>query len=176
MYPQAIEKLVLENPIGLEDYKTFVPYQPLDSQYANELKANRESLKKYQQGYFPQWKAEYEQYVDAQYEALQLPDFKTATWASALTYEMIYEQPVAYEFKNISAPTLIIIGQSDRTMVGKNLLSKDLAAKHGQYPLLGKSLQRQIKNSKLVELKGVGHIPHIQVPEAFNQTLLHFLQ
>jgi pimeloyl-ACP methyl ester carboxylesterase len=176
MYPQSIEKLVFENPIGLEDYKTFVPYQPLDSQYANELKANYESLKKYQQGYFPQWKPEYEQYVSAQYEALQIPDFKTATWASALTYEMIYEQPVVYEFKNISAPTLIIIGQSDRTIVGKNLLAKDVAARHGQYPQLGKALQRQIRNSKLVELEGVGHIPHIQSPAGFNEALIRFLK
>jgi pimeloyl-ACP methyl ester carboxylesterase len=176
MYPKSIEKLVFENPIGLEDYKTFVPYVRLDSQYANELKSNYESLKKYQRGYFPQWKPEYDQYVSAQYEALQIPDLKTATWASALTYEMIYEQPVVYEFKNISVPTLIIIGQSDRTIVGKNLLPKDVVSKHGQYPQLGRAFQRQIKNSKLVELKGVGHIPHIQVPTAFNQNLLRFLQ
>src|SRR5205085_2259847 len=108
MYPQSVEKLVYENPIGLEDYKTFVPYQSTDVQYSNELKANLESLKKYQQSYYPVWKPEYEQYVTAQYEALQTPNFQQATWASALTYQMIYEQPVLYEFKNITAPTLIM--------------------------------------------------------------------
>lgn len=35
MYPGMVEKLVLEDPIGLEDYKTFVPYKPLDSLFAN---------------------------------------------------------------------------------------------------------------------------------------------
>ena len=30
MYPELVEKLILEDPIGLEDYKTFVPYQPLE--------------------------------------------------------------------------------------------------------------------------------------------------
>ena len=34
LFPGNVEKLVLENPIGLEDYKTFVPYQPLDKLYA----------------------------------------------------------------------------------------------------------------------------------------------
>jgi len=176
MYPKAVEKLVYENPIGLEDYKTFVPYHSTDVQYNNELKASFESLKKYQQSYYPVWKPEYEQYVTAQYEALQIPDFKQATWASALTYQMIYEQPVLYEFKNVTAPTLIIIGQEDRTVVGKNLLSKEEAAKHGAYPQLGRWLKGQIKNSKLVELPGVDHIPHVQSLENFKKEVLTFLK
>jgi pimeloyl-ACP methyl ester carboxylesterase len=176
MYPDRVEKLVYENPIGLEDYKTFVPYHSVDEQYASELKATMESLKKYQQSYYPEWKDIYEPYVDAQYTALQLPDFKSATWASALTYEMIYEQPVVYELKNIRVPTLAIIGQADRTIVGKNLLDKATIQQHGQYPLLGKQLQQQIRGSKLVELKGVGHIPHLQSPEIFKKKVLAFLK
>lgn len=176
MYPATVEKLIYENPIGLEDYKTFVPYHSIDVQYANELKATFESLKKYQQGYYPQWKPGYDQYVTAQFEALQMPGFKQATWASALAYQMIYEQPVVYEFRHIKSPTLIIIGQADRTIVGKNLLSKEEQAQHGQYPQLGKMLHRQIVNSKLIEPEGVGHIPHIQVPEIFKKILLQFLQ
>lgn len=175
LYPQAVEKLIYENPIGLEDYKTFVPYRSTDEQYQNELKADLESLKKYQQSYYPQWKPEYDQYVTAQYTALKIPDFKQAAWASALSYQMIYEQPVVYEFKNIKAPTLIIIGQADRTIVGKNLLSKEAAAQHGNYPQLGRWLKGQIKNSKLVELDGVGHIPHIQSLQEFKKEVLAFL-
>ncbi|MDB5208916.1 MAG: alpha/beta hydrolase [Flavisolibacter sp.] len=176
LYPKVVENLIYENPIGLEDYKTFVPYQSTDVQYNNELKAGYESLKKYQQSYYPQWKPDYEQYVTAQLAALQRPDFKTATWASAVTYQMIYEQPVVYEFKNITQPTLIIIGQADRTVVGKNLLPKEVASQHGNYPALGKWLKGQVKSSKLVELNGVGHIPHIQVPETFKKNVLNFLK
>ncbi|HYD20936.1 MAG TPA: alpha/beta hydrolase [Flavipsychrobacter sp.] len=176
MYPQTVDKLIYENPIGLEDYKTFVPYTPADEQYANEMKANYESLKKYQQSYYPVWKPEYEQYVAAQFAALQLPDRKQATWASALTYLMIYEQPVVYEFKHINQPTLLIIGQEDRTVVGKNLLPKEVAARHGRYPQLGKWLKSQIRDSQLAELKGVGHIPHIQALPAFRNSVLAFLR
>lgn len=176
MYPQVVDRLIYENPIGLEDYKTFVPYRSVEEQYAGELKVTYESLKAYQKSYYPEWKPAYEPYVAAQYEALQYPDFKQATWASALTYQMIYEQPVVYEFKQIKLPTLIIIGQEDRTVVGKNLLSKEEASRHGQYPQLGKMLQQQIKGSKLVELKGVGHIPHIQALAEFQRALLAFLK
>jgi pimeloyl-ACP methyl ester carboxylesterase len=176
LYPQAVNKLILENPIGLEDYKTFVPYRSVDEQYAGELKATFESLKAYQQTYYPQWKPEYDQYVAAQLAALRIPNFEAATWASALTYQMIYEQPVVYEFGHIKSPTLLIIGQQDRTVVGKNLLPKNIATKHGQYPQLGKWLQRQIKGAALVELPGVGHIPHVQVPSVFEQRVLRFLK
>lgn len=174
MYPALVERLVFENPIGLEDYKTFIPYRPVDSQFFSEMKATWESLKAYQQSYYPQWKPEYDQYVTAQYEALQRPDFKQATWASALTYQMIYEQPVVYEFKNINCPTLIVIGQTDRTVVGKNLLTKAQAAQHGNYPALGIWLHEQIKGSKVIPLPGVGHIPHIQQTDVFLRQVLDF--
>jgi pimeloyl-ACP methyl ester carboxylesterase len=57
MYPTATEKLLLEDPIGLEDYRTFVPYQSAERDYATELKTSFESVKKYyQSSYFTQWK------------------------------------------------------------------------------------------------------------------------
>ena len=175
MYPNMVEKLVLENPIGLEDYKTFVPYKPVDSLFANEMKATYASYKKYQQSYYPKWKPEYEQYVKAQAEPLYKPGFEKTAWANALTYEMIYEQPVVYEFKNIDVPTLLIIGQADRTIVGKNMLNDQQKNKHGQYPQLGRHTHDEIKNSKLVEIEGTGHIPHIQKFDEFTKALFDFL-
>ncbi len=176
MFPDVVNKLIYENPIGLEDYKTFIPYQKVEEQYEKEVKANYDDYKKYQQTYYPVWKPEYEQYIKAQAESLNDSDFAKTAWANALTYQMIYEQPVVYEFKNIKQSTLIIIGLEDRTVVGKNLLSKEESAKYGQYPLLGKKLKAEIKGSTLVELKGVGHIPHIQVPQVYRQHVLRFLK
>ncbi|RZJ77158.1 MAG: alpha/beta hydrolase [Flavobacterium sp.] len=49
LYPEKTEKLLLENPIGLEDYKTFVPYVSTEQQYKTELKATAESIQKYYQ-------------------------------------------------------------------------------------------------------------------------------
>lgn len=175
LYPGKTEKLVLENPIGLEDYKTFVPYQSLDKIYEAERSATYESYKKYQQSYYPVWKPEYEQYVKAQAEALADPAFDNIAWVNAVTYQMIYEQPVIYELKQITIPALLIIGQLDRTVVGKNLLTEDQKKKFGQYPALGKKINQQIRNSKLVELSGVGHIPHIQSPDLFQKALFDFL-
>lgn len=176
LYPKMVEKLVLENPIGLEDYKTFVPYQSLETVAAKEKKATYESYKKYQQGYYPVWKPDYEQYVKAQAEALSDPNFPKIAWVNAVTYQMIYEQPVVYELGNITVPTLLLIGQEDRTVVGKDLLTDEQKSKYGQYPALGKRVNQQIKNSQLVEMEGIGHIPHIQDLERFQTALLKFLE
>lgn len=175
MYPAKTEKLILENPIGLEDYKTFVPYQSLEDIYRKEKSATYESYKKYQKTYYPVWKPDYEQYVQAQAEALTDSNFNRIAWVNAITYQMIYEQPVVCEFKNITAPTLLIIGQADRTIVGKDLLNEKQKSNHGQYPQLGKTIQQQIRNCKLAELSGVGHIPHIEATEAFKKAVFDFL-
>lgn len=175
-YPDKVEKLVLENPIGLEDYKRFVPYQTTDQLYEKELSATYESYKKYQQSYYPQWKPEYEQYVAAQAEALKNPEFPRIARINAITYQMIYEQPVCYEWDRINAPTLLVIGTEDRTVVGKALLSDDDKNKYGQYPALAKKTQEQIPNALLMEMPGIGHIPHVQDPGQYRQIILSFLK
>jgi pimeloyl-ACP methyl ester carboxylesterase len=44
-YPEKVEKLILENPIGLEDYKTFATYQTIDQAYQSELKIPQKLIK-----------------------------------------------------------------------------------------------------------------------------------
>jgi pimeloyl-ACP methyl ester carboxylesterase len=60
-------------------------------------------------------------------------------------------------------------------VVGKNNLSEEQKKMYGNYPLLGRKTNAIIKGSKLVELPGAGHIPHIQVLTVFRQHLLSFL-
>lgn len=175
MFPGTTEKLILENPIGLEDYKTFVPYKKLEELYAAERSATYASYKKYQQSYYPEWKPRYEQYVQAQAADLSRPDFDSIALTNAITYQMIIEQPVVYELNRITVPTLLVIGQADRTVVGKAYLAEAQQKLYGQYPALGRATQKRIKNSLLVEIPGVGHIPHIQATEQFEKSIRNFI-
>ncbi len=175
MFPDTVSKLILENPIGLEDYRTFVPYAPLEMLEQNELKATDELIENYQKSYYPVWKPEYKQYADAQAADLKLKNFPQIALVNALTYQMIYEQPVVYEFENIKVPTLLIIGQADRTIVGKNRVPKEIVNEYGQYPQLGRATKNKIEDAKLVEIEGVGHIPHIQTPDKFERAIDDFL-
>ncbi|MBA3632968.1 MAG: hypothetical protein H0W58_09200 [Acidobacteria bacterium] len=70
----------------------------------------------------------------------------------------------------------MIIGQDDRTIVGKAKVPKEIISEHGQYPELGRNTKQKIKNARLVELEAVGHIPHGQTPEKFEQAMIDFLQ
>jgi len=175
MYPEKTSKLILEDPLGLEDYKKFIPYKTMEQQYKKELSATYASYKKYQQSYYPVWKPQYEQYVAAQAQPLQQKDFSSVAWVNALTYQMIYEQPVFYDLSKLNVPTLLIVGQLDRTVVGKEMLPPKKQKLYGNYPLLATNAGKKIKNSKVVILPGVGHIPHIQSIDVFQKNVLSFL-
>jgi pimeloyl-ACP methyl ester carboxylesterase len=175
LFPETVEKLVLENPIGLEDYRKLVPYISLQQQYAAELSQTYEKVRDYQMSYYPgAWKPEYEVYVQDQASVIGTGEFPRDAWSSALTYQMIYEQPIVYELGEISRPTLVIIGQADRTVVGKNRLPPALQSVAGQYPELGRKTHAAIKGSILVEVPDCGHIPHVQKTEQFRDAVVKF--
>jgi pimeloyl-ACP methyl ester carboxylesterase len=173
LFPEKTEKLLLENPIGLEDYKTFLPYINTEQQYKTELKATAESIKKYYQtSYFTKWKPEYDELVRIGAGSTFSSDFPRYAKVAAMTFTMIFEQPVVYEFANLKVPTVLFIGKEDKTIVGKALLSPAEQAQHGQYKALGKETAAKIPNAKLIEFESCGHIPHLEVPNEFLAALM----
>jgi pimeloyl-ACP methyl ester carboxylesterase len=177
MYPEHTEKLILENPLGLEDWKTLVPYQSVDELYKGELRQNYQSLKEYQlKSYFDnKWKPEYDKGVNILAGWTLNKEYPVIAKNAALTSDMIFTQPVVYEFENIKVPTLLIIGQRDRTAIGKEKAAEDVKPLLGNYPKLGRETQQKIKGSKLVEIDGVGHLPHMEAYGKFIGPLLDFL-
>ncbi|MCK7558738.1 alpha/beta hydrolase [Chitinophaga sedimenti] len=89
---------------------------------------------------------------------------------------MIFTQPVVYEFPNIKVPTLLIIGQRDRTALGKANVPEEVKKTMGNYPELGKLAAKRIPNAQLVPIEGVGHLPHIESFGKFIQPLISFLE
>jgi pimeloyl-ACP methyl ester carboxylesterase len=178
MFPERTAQLILSNPIGLEDWKTKVPYVSVDKQYSKELKQNYDSMKKYQLAnyYHNEWKPEYDKWLNLLAGWTLHKDYPLIAWNAALTSDMIFTQPVCYEFKNIQSPTLLIIGQADRTAIGKDAAPAEVKETLGNYPALGKLTQQQIKNSKLVEIPGVGHLPHVESFDVFIKAVLDFLK
>lgn len=179
MYPDRVEKLILENPIGLEDWKLYAPYTSINKHYAAELKVTYESVKDYQLGFYydNKWKESYDEWVYLLTGWVKHPDYPRVAYNNAQTADMIFTQPVVYEFDRLAVPTLLIIGTRDRTAIGKNLVKDEkIKASLGQYQILGKMTQSKIKGSVLVELKNVGHLPHIEVFDRFIEPLKMFLK
>jgi pimeloyl-ACP methyl ester carboxylesterase len=175
LHPQQVEQLVLVNPIGLEDWKALgVPWRSVDDWYARELKTTASSIRQYEQAtyYAGQWRPEYERWVQMLAGMYRGPGKDIVAWSSALLYDMIFTQPVLYEFDRIQAPTLLMIGQKDNTAIGKDAAPPELKQKLGDYPRLGKEAARRIPHAKLVEFAELGHAPQIQDPVQFHEALL----
>jgi len=177
LHPERVDKLVLVNPIGLEDWKTVVPYHSIDQWYAQEKKATADSVREYQRTsyYGGTWKPAYERLIEPAVGMIKHPDYPKVAWASALLYDMIYTQPVVYEFPRLKVPTLLVIGQRDRTALGRAWAPKEAAATLGDYPALGKKAAAAIPGATLVEIPGVGHLPQVEAFEAYSQALARFL-
>ena len=177
MYPQSVSKLVLVNPIGLEDWKTVLPYRDVMAWYQQELKQTPETLRDYQQRvyYDGNWKPEYDEMMEAQAGWTLHEDYPRIAWNSALQYDMIWTQPVLYEFGQLTMPVMLIIGTRDRTALGKDMAGAELGEKLGRYDRLGRFAARAIPGAKLVEFRDAGHMPQVEMFEAYGKALTGFL-
>ncbi len=176
LFPESTDRLVLENPIGLEDYREKVPFTSIDVTYRNMLAPTRDGLERFYRSYFATWREDLGVWADVAWRQTLGGDWPRAAKASALTYDMIYTQPVVQDLPRIRVPTLLVIGQADRTTLGRGALPPEVLATLGRYPELGRRAAAAIPGARLVELSGVGHVPHLEAPEAFQEALLAFLR
>ncbi|ABS25784.1 alpha/beta fold hydrolase [Anaeromyxobacter sp. Fw109-5] len=177
-YPEATERLVLVNPIGLEDYAALIPPRTVDDWYAQELKQNPEQVREYQRKayYDGAWKPEYEEHTRLLAGWTLHPEWPRMAWISALTYDMVFTQPIVPHLGRVRVPTLLVIGLRDRSAPGRPLAAPEVQKTMGDYTRLGKDTQRRIPGAALVELPGVGHVPQVEAFPAFEKALLEFLR
>lgn len=178
-YPQDMEQLVLVNPIGLEDWRAEgVPWRSVDALYTDQLKTSFDSLKNNQQTtyYHGDWQPQYERWVTMLAGMYSGPGKARVAWNQALTSDMVFNQPVLYELPRLRVRTTLLIGQRDRTAVGKDRALPELAKRLGDYPELGKRAARLIPNANLVEFNDLGHSPQVEAPQRFNAALLEALR
>ena len=163
-YPDITERTVLCNAIGLTDVRWKNPWPSADDAYRATMAQTPDQL--YQgflqtiQRYFPDaWKPEYEHYVRIMYAPTLSSDWPRLAMVRSIYRQITYLDPVVYDWANIQARTLVIGGDKD----GDN------------FPQLAKHVADTVPHSELFLIPGVGHVPHIQVPEVFNRALLKFL-
>lgn len=178
MYPQTVEKLVLVNPLGLEDWKALVPYRSVEDTYQSELAQNEERIRQYMRDvYFAgQWRPEYDALIEVPVGQTLHGDYPKVAWNSALAYDMIFTQPVVYEFRNLAMPTMLLIGTRDRTAVGRAWAPAAAREKLGRYDILGGQVARLIPRGRLLALKDVGHVPMVESFDQYITGLKAFLK
>jgi pimeloyl-ACP methyl ester carboxylesterase len=175
MYPDAAGSLVLEGPIGLEDYRLKVPYVPREQLIAQSRAQTREGIDRFFRVYFVKWQDRFQLYADVAWRWALGPEAERLHRVAANTYAMAYEQPVVYELARLAAPTLIVVGEKDRSAIGRNLVTPEVRETLGNMPELARQACNVIKNCTVAVLNDAGHVPHLEVPEVFHAVLFSFL-
>jgi pimeloyl-ACP methyl ester carboxylesterase len=164
-YPDVTECAVIYDPIGLADPRWERPWRSADDAYKAAMAATRDQL--YQgfyaniRRYFPAgaWKPEYERYARILYAPTLGADWPRLAMVRAIYQQITYLDPVGDDWPHIKSKTLVLGGELD----GAN------------FPAQAKHIAETVPNGQLALLPGVGHVPHIQVPDVFNRALLGFL-
>jgi pimeloyl-ACP methyl ester carboxylesterase len=174
-FPETTAVLALENPIGLEDYRSAIPPQPLETLFKTEMAQTPEMYRTFMQAFFVGWPPTAQHYVDIFSRVLLSPEYPRWAMASALTYQMMFDEPNRQEYRFLKMPVLLIIGQSDRSVFFRRYASPEAIKPLGNWPELGRQAVKDLPDGKLVEIFGAGHVSHVEKPEEFEAALADFL-
>jgi pimeloyl-ACP methyl ester carboxylesterase len=178
MYPQAVERLVLVNPLGLVDSMAEgVPYVPVEKLLAAERAKGYAEMRQYQLDtyYHGDWNPRYDRWVKMLAGQYATPDQDAAELAQAKTSEMILTQPVSHEFGRLAVPVTLMIGMKDTTVFGKGQAPAEIRGKLTSVPQAAPRAAAAMPSARIVEFPDYGHSPQVEAPEVFGAKLLEIL-
>lgn len=175
-YPDRVGRLVLEAPLGLEDYRVHVPPVELDRLVAGEkaLTADgyrRQLLANYQ----PTNPAVVEPYVELRERIKASGEYER--WARSFTgsAQTIYREPVAHEIALIERPVLFLMGARDFNAPGKPLAPEAARAGMGQNARHAQDFAARMKDARAIVFEDAGHMVHLDNEARFTTEMLGFL-
>jgi pimeloyl-ACP methyl ester carboxylesterase len=176
-FPDRVTRLLLAAPIGLEDYRLYVPPTPTEKILENEDKLTAD-------GYRAQLVTNYSlklppdqvtPFIDARFNIKGSSEYPRWLHAFVSSAQLIYREPVVHEIPLITQPTLFIMGADDHNAPGKPNAPEALRPKMGQNAELAKALAANMSNAKAEVIPGVGHLVFLEAPQEFNELMLGFL-
>lgn len=176
-YPARIDHLLLAAPIGLEDYRFYVPPTPSEKITETENKLTAEGYRKQLMTNYA-LKLAPEQvtpFIDARFNVKGSPDYPRWLHAYVSSAQMIYREPVVHEIPLIGLPTLFIMGADDHNAPGKLNAPEALRPKMGQNADLARALAARMAHARADVLPDAGHLVFLDAPAKFNTLMLDFL-
>jgi pimeloyl-ACP methyl ester carboxylesterase len=176
-YPDRVTHLLLAAPIGLEDYRFYVPPTPTEKIIENEDKLTAD-------GYRKQLEVNYSlklppdqvtPFIDARFNIKGSSEYPRWLRAFVSSAQMIYREPVVHEIPLITEPTLFIMGADDHNAPGKPNAPEALRPKMGHNAELAQALAAKMPNAKAEVLANAGHLVFLDAPQKFNELMLAFL-
>jgi pimeloyl-ACP methyl ester carboxylesterase len=170
-FPKSVERVVIYNPIGLTDGRFDRPMTPIAEGYASALKTDyqgtRAGLGRYVAHDPTKWNDEFESYTRIRYSWTLSADWPRLAMVQALIGQMLYADPVVYDWAHIQVPTLAFGGAEDM-LLGPAKNFQDRMA------FLAKAVPNN--NGRLLLLPGLGHVPHLEAPGTVLPPLVAFLK
>ncbi|MBO0710042.1 MAG: alpha/beta hydrolase [Acetobacteraceae bacterium] len=176
MYPDRIHQLILEDPIGLIDYRFYIQPQSTEKLVQTERNYTTETYRAFIAHFFHILQpADYEPFVTWRMRLTQSSEFERFARASALTYQMIYRGPVVDLYSRLQPPVLLMAGQADQSAPLVSYATQAARAAMPPIPEAAKMVVDTIPRGRLKLFANVGHVPHLEVPGDFKSTVLQFL-
>lgn len=176
-YPDRVERLLLAAPIGLEDYRLYVPPTPTERIIESEDKLTADGYRKQLETNYA-LKLPPEQvtpFIDARFNIKGAADYPRWLRAFVSSAQMIYREPVAHEIPLIGQPTLFVMGADDHNAPGKANAPEALRAKMGQNADLARALAAKMPNAKAEVVPYTGHLVFLEALAKFDALMLGFL-
>ncbi len=89
--------------------------------------------------------------------------------------QMIWREPVVYEIPLLPQPVLFVMGENDRLAPGRDFAPEELRGEMGHNARNAQALAAKMKQGRVEVFEGIGHLPHLEAPDRFNELVLGFL-
>ncbi len=176
--PERVHALVLENPMGLEDYRLGLTRPVRHRDWADDERSmTADQIRRYMAHYFVNKEPRFvEPFVAVRLAVGRGPEFERWVQSSAAAYDMLLNEPAVNFVASLATSTLFVCGLSDRTYAGaKYTAPQDQAAK-GHIAEMAKRFAAAMPKARFVGVPNTGHVPHLESPAAFNSAVLEFLR
>ncbi|WP_375410986.1 alpha/beta fold hydrolase [uncultured Bradyrhizobium sp.] len=176
-FPDRVAHLLLAAPIGLEDYRLYVPPTPTEKILENEDKLTADGYRKQLETNYS-LKLPPEQvtpFIDARFNIKGASDYPRWLRAFVNSAQLIYREPVAHEIPLITQPTLFVMGEDDHNAPGRLNAPEALRAKMGRNAELAKALAARMPNAGAEVIPNTGHLVFLEAPQQFDGLMLGFL-
>lgn len=160
LYPQNTTHVVMVNQIGLTDQRQGRPWR--DVLASPPQRATYRSILLGHRRYFPnEWPPAHLEYVRRQYGQTLSGEWQRLAMVRSLQQQMLYDDPVVYDWQHISTKALVLGGEEDGLVA--------------DFPSLARNVADQLQNAALLLYPNIGHAPQIEIPDQFHADLIRFL-
>tara|TARA_R110000824_G_scaffold336_1_gene1830 strand:+ start:259069 stop:260097 length:1029 start_codon:yes stop_codon:yes gene_type:complete len=161
LYPEITTHVVMINQIGLSDQRQS---QEWTDPYTGGVDSiDYQWVLQRHQRYFPNaWPPEHLEFVRRQYGQSLSGEWPRLAMVRRLQMQMLYIDPVVYDWQHISSKALVMGGEEDRLV--------------DDYPALARHVNNELQNSTLLLYPGIGHAPQIEIPDQVHADLIRFLR